>query len=181
MAIAAALVPPIAAAGLAFGSAAWWVGIGATLLFSVNVLAIILGAALALLAVGVESRHEHKSGGHWRPRALGLLSLGCLVLAVPLTWSLLQAMPPEGVPVELEARLAEVVAADGDARIASIEGPFPDGDGLRVEVLRTAAAAPAPGLADELARVLADHYGGAVNVNVGTNLRQASGQSGSAE
>ncbi|BAM04837.1 DUF389 domain-containing protein [Phycisphaera mikurensis] len=182
VAIAAALVPPIAAAGLAFSAGDWRVGGGATLLFFVNVLAIILGAAIALLAVGVEGRHEHKSGGHWRPHAFGVLVMGCLILAVPLTWSLLQAMPPEGLPPRVESNLAEVLAGDGNAQLISAEGPFPrDGGGLRVEVRRRASAPPRTGLADELAAELAEHYGDSVTVNVTTELTQASGQSATAD
>ena len=182
VAIAAALVPPIAAAGLAFSAGDWRVGGGASLLFFVNVLAIILGAAMALAAVGVEGSHEHKRGGHWRPHAFGGLAIGCGLLAIPLTWSLLQAMPPEGLPPRVEASLGEAVAEDGGSQLVSAEGPFPSEDGgLRIEVRRRGALPPRAGLADELAAELAEHYGDAVTVNVTTELTQASGQSGTAE
>lgn len=182
VAIAAALVPPIAAAGLAFSAGAWRIGGGATLLFSVNVLAIILGAAIALLAVGVEGRHEHKSGGVWRPHAFGFLGIGCAVLAVPLTWSLLRQMPPEGVPLEVEQDLSALVAAESTGELVRVEGPFPDGDdALRVEVLRRGVAPPRTTLADELAARLADHYRGEVRVNLSTELSLRSGQSGSSD
>ena len=182
VAIAAALVPPIAAAGLAFSAGDWRVGGGASLLFFVNVLAIILGAAMALAAVGVEGRHEHKRGGHWRPHAFGGLAIGCGLLAIPLTWALLQALPPDGLPPRVEAALGEAVAEDGGGQLVSAEGPFPGDDGgLRVEVRRRGAAPPRVGLADELAAELAAHYGDSVTVNVTTELTQASGQRGTAE
>ena len=181
VAIAAALVPPIAAAGLAFSAGDWWVGGGATLLFTVNVLAIILGAAIALLAVGVESRHEHKRGGVWRPHAFGFLGIGCAVLAVPLTWLLLQQMPPEGVPLDVQQDLDALVAERDTGELVRVEGPYAEGDAMRVEVLRRGTAPPRDTLADELAARLADHYRGEVRVNLRTELAQRSGQSATAE
>lgn len=181
VAIAAALVPPIAAAGLAFSAGDWSVGGGATLLFFVNVLAIILGAAIALLAVGVEGRHEHKSGSHWRPHAFGFLGIGCLLLAIPLSWSLLQQMPPDDLPNEVQERLETMVTEDGGAQLLSVEGPFNADGKLRFEVRRRGPAPPAVELADRLAAELADRYGDQVVVNVTTELTHVSGQRGSAK
>lgn len=68
VAIAAALVPPIATSGVTFALGHWLLAWGALLLFLVNILAIILGTAVTFWAVGIstyvagaESGRTHRS------------------------------------------------------------------------------------------------------------------------
>jgi len=56
VAIAAALVPPIATTGICLARGLWPEAGGAAALFGINVLTIIIGAALALLLTGVKIR-----------------------------------------------------------------------------------------------------------------------------
>ncbi len=80
VAIAAALVPPIATVGLALAFGEVEVARGAALLFGTNVVAIILGAALALWAAGVRGRGARL----WARRTLAGLILALFGLAMPL-------------------------------------------------------------------------------------------------
>ncbi len=86
VAIAAALVPPIATVGicLALGEAA--VAKGAALLFGTNIVAIVLGAGFNFLLAGIRGKHK---SGEWGRRGLIVLLLVCFGLAVPLTSVLL--------------------------------------------------------------------------------------------
>ncbi len=82
VAIAAALVPPIAAAGICLANGYFrWSG-GALLLFLTNILAIILGAACCLWMVGVRDAREQRTIKVWSRYLMGLL----LIASVVVTW-----------------------------------------------------------------------------------------------
>lgn len=80
VAIAAALVPPIATVGLSLAFGELEVARGAALLFGTNVIAIVLGAALALWAGGVRGRGDRL----WARRTIVALVLAMFGLTVPL-------------------------------------------------------------------------------------------------
>jgi len=56
VAIAAALVPPIATSGMAFAIGNWVLCGGALLLFLTNIVFIVLGTALVFWAIGIDTR-----------------------------------------------------------------------------------------------------------------------------
>lgn len=87
VAIAAALVPPIATVGISAGLGAFDNATGAALLFGTNVVTVILGAAFNFWLAGLRGRGE---GGEWRRRILIVLMLACIGCAVPLTLYLLE-------------------------------------------------------------------------------------------
>ena len=84
VAIAAALVPPIATAGLSLAMGDFILSAGASLLFFTNVIAIILGTAITFWAVGI-STYIGKSGQAVRvwPRYwfIGFVLVSCLLAA----------------------------------------------------------------------------------------------------
>ncbi|MEE2755190.1 MAG: DUF389 domain-containing protein [Myxococcota bacterium] len=82
VAIAAALVPPIATAGLCFALGEFQVGAGAVLLFGTNVLSIIVGATCAFYSFGLRGRNDLRS---WSSRFILALVFATLLLAVPLS------------------------------------------------------------------------------------------------
>jgi uncharacterized hydrophobic protein (TIGR00271 family) len=63
VAIAASLVPPLATGGIMLSSGYPWRATGAILLFTTNIVAIILGASLSLYATGIRRRHLHGRQG----------------------------------------------------------------------------------------------------------------------
>lgn len=81
VAIAAALVPPIATSGIAFSYGDFAKGGGALLLFVTNMVTIILGASLIFRAVGVRSQKEGPNAAQWPRHVLLLL----VVLSVLIT------------------------------------------------------------------------------------------------
>lgn len=84
VAIAAALVPPIATAGLSLAMGDFILSAGASLLFFTNVIAIILGTAITFWAVGI-STYIGKAGQAVRvwPRYwfIGFVLISCLLAA----------------------------------------------------------------------------------------------------
>lgn len=76
VAIAAALVPPIATSGLAFAAGRFPLAYGSLLLFFANMVAIVLAASVSLWAVGVRSQQDK---GWLRHLSYGFLALALLL------------------------------------------------------------------------------------------------------
>ncbi|MEM9081368.1 MAG: DUF389 domain-containing protein [Verrucomicrobiota bacterium] len=89
VAIAAALVPPIATVGISAGMGEFDIATGAALLFGTNVVTVILGAAANFWLAGLRGSGE---SGEWRRRILIVLMLACVGCAVPLTLYLLEGL-----------------------------------------------------------------------------------------
>lgn len=81
VAIAAALVPPIATSGIALSHGQLTKGGGALLLFVTNMVTIILGASLVFRAVGIRAQKDGQQAVRWPRYALLLL----VVLSVLVT------------------------------------------------------------------------------------------------
>jgi uncharacterized hydrophobic protein (TIGR00271 family) len=82
VAIAAALVPPIATAGIALSHGEFTKGGGALLLFLTNMVTIILGTSLVFRAVGVRSQKEGPNAARWPRHVLLLLVLLSLLITL---------------------------------------------------------------------------------------------------
>jgi uncharacterized membrane protein len=82
VAIAAALVPPIATSGIALAHGDFVKGGGALLLFVTNMVAIILGTSLAFRAVGVRSQKEGQAVAAWPRYSLLLLVMLSILVTV---------------------------------------------------------------------------------------------------
>ncbi len=84
VAIAAALVPPIATVGISLALQEWTNASGAALLFATNVVGIILSSALTFFANGVRGQGVGM-GTLWVRRTLICLVVAVVILLVPLT------------------------------------------------------------------------------------------------
>ena len=84
VAIAAALVPPIATAGLALTMGDFVLSGGATLLFFVNIIAIVLGTAITFWCVGISTREKGERPAQNWPRYwfLGFVIMSFLLAAI---------------------------------------------------------------------------------------------------
>jgi uncharacterized hydrophobic protein (TIGR00271 family) len=104
VAIAAALVPPVATSGLAMSIGEHGVAVGALLLFGVNIVAIVGAAAVSLWAVGIRKVAKHEGF----TRALDYIVTGvtvALVVALTLVPALLD--PPVEMVEAVETALAD--------------------------------------------------------------------------
>ena len=84
VAIAAALVPPLATAGIMFSALELHLSLGAWTLFFTNIVAIVLGTTVTFWAVGI--RGEKKSSDQLYPVWPRWLLLVLVVLTLVLTW-----------------------------------------------------------------------------------------------
>lgn len=101
VAIAVALVPPLCVAGIGFAEGTWEIGWGATLLFGVNLVAIVLAAATVFFIEGY---------GHLRHASRGLLLMIVItvcVLSIPLSNALRQLRTDDQAQATVEQYLHE--------------------------------------------------------------------------
>ncbi len=124
VAIAAALVPPIATTGVSIAQGQVANARGAALLFGTNVVAIVLGAGLAFYAAGVRGKRG-ASGQTWVRLGFLALLVAVAVLAMPLGSELLSGLragePQSTLETPLRQRLERAVASTAGARIVGMQ------------------------------------------------------------
>ncbi len=109
LAIAAALVPPIATSGIAGAMGEWRLAFGALLLFLANIVAIVLGASVSLYAVGLRGDRPSDRRKLWiRPTIVALLVFA-FVIAIGLSHSMYSALPAARVTSELRTEIEEIL------------------------------------------------------------------------
>jgi len=100
VAIAAALVPPIATTGICLAVGNYAVAQGAALLFGTNVVAIVIGAAVNFYIAGI--RGKQRASGVWSRRFFIIFALLMAGLLVPLSSVLISRIAgPEEVKMAL--------------------------------------------------------------------------------
>jgi uncharacterized hydrophobic protein (TIGR00271 family) len=119
VAIATALVPPLAACGLCLSGGHWRLGFGAFLLFFVNFLAIQFSAAVVFLLANIGERPGSKGSGRLSVFLLrfgpGLAML--LVLGVFLTKVLVGIVTQRRIEARLSASLARLLGTSQGAQL----------------------------------------------------------------
>lgn len=111
VAIAVAVMPPLATAGYGVSTGQWEIARGAFLLFFTNLMAIMISANAVFLLVGFRPQRQPHPGGHrliFRYRIV-FAWLILLVLSIPLIRTLVQAAQQtalhKGIATSLEAQL----------------------------------------------------------------------------
>ncbi|UCG14746.1 MAG: DUF389 domain-containing protein [Deltaproteobacteria bacterium] len=92
VAIAAALVPPLATVGIALAKGAWRISEGAAILFLTNLVAIILGAAFIYRRLGVQGSRLGIGLPLWVRRTVIFMILMSVTLIAPLGFKLTQQL-----------------------------------------------------------------------------------------
>ena len=166
VAIAVALVPPLATVGIAIELGAATQARGALLLFGTNLFAIILSAMVVMLASGfVPSDTRIMVRGRVRI-GLFVAALGVIGVAVPLTWHTQDVIADQGFTREV---IRAVRDWDPSARIVELDADI-GASSARVEIVMASSSAPAP--AWRLAELLADGRDMPVDVAVQYRLEQ---------
>ena len=115
VAIAAALVPPIATGGLTLAAGEPRMMLGAVLLFASNIVAIILGAAVSLWFTGVRATHVHGPiAGRWILGVVAPLVALSALFSTPTFRPILQPRPEP-----FEAKVAERLERDGHELVST--------------------------------------------------------------
>ena len=134
VAIAAALVPPLAAVGVALALFEPAAAGGAALLFAANLVAIAAAAGVVFFLVGFRPEPEHAPRIKLFSRAFTALALLAITVAVPLTWLTVQSVREAAVERTTRSALDEAVAPLDGVRWSSLEIGSADGGTLRITV-----------------------------------------------
>lgn len=187
VAIAAALVPPIATVGISLSFGETVVARGAALLFATNVVAIVLGAAINLYAAGIRGslKSSSQSKPLWARRAVLALVTLCVILAIPLGSSILSSVVEKKnqllnrqLPQELRPAMMSILNPDAEA-MAGAEvlvnelrrGRNPEGHAV-LDVRISAPSPPDSTQLDLMARAARDFFREPVTIRVRTDLSQ---------
>ncbi len=154
VAIAAALVPPIATAGITMSRREFPLSGGACLLFLTNIVAIILGTAVSLWMVGIRDTHVHGSKQKWS----SWFAAALLASLVGLGFAISRKAPAVSVPSTVDTLTLgmqqEIEPYDG-VRLISIT---PDPISRSVDVIVESATDDLQLLADALQKNAEQHF-----------------------
>lgn len=111
VAIAAALLPPLAVVGIGLTNDEIIIAGNAAILFATNLVAIILGAALIFRLLGMDVAISEKNESRWVRRATMVFTLLAVILAAPLLLNVLEKsragqVRPAIYPVSADVRNA---------------------------------------------------------------------------
>ena len=123
VAIAVALVPPLAVSGIGIGWWDWHVFSGAFLLFLTNLVGIVLAAAATFLVLGFSPLHLAKKG-------LMMTAVIVMLVSIPLSIAFYSMVKEQRMVAALESQPINLLSADVTIRDVQILR----GDPLRVSV-----------------------------------------------
>lgn len=178
VAIAVALVPPLAAAGIALMRGHPHVALGAIILFLTNFVAIILGTALMFAFFGLRVQRRDDSGQAWVRGAVMTLVLATLAVSAPLAQNLAAQMR-QGASRPLAKPLGPALRQELLARIdlepraeVVLLGQTTDEDQPTVQIVLALPGRVPPSLRADLRAIVSGHLGPEAAVEI-TALRSA--------
>jgi uncharacterized membrane protein len=191
VAIAAALVPPLATIGIALAFGSYRVALGSTMLFASNLTAIILGSAFVFHACGVHGSSENGRGAIWTRRVIMSLLATCVILTIPLGTRVLKRATEfrrhRSLSTSSYEALQTVFAQNAKQETSELsEGspPIPceissiriisGGETPTIEITVLGSAPPDSGTVSKAAKICSDQLHRPVNLRVITRLVQTS-------
>jgi uncharacterized hydrophobic protein (TIGR00271 family) len=123
VAIATAVMPPLATTGYGLATGQWEIARGAFLLFFTNLTAIVISADLVFLLVGFRPAHEMLRHRHRLlvGQRIGISLVILAVVSIPLVRTLLDAAQQARVRREISVTLRERLEQPGHARLSSVD------------------------------------------------------------
>jgi uncharacterized hydrophobic protein (TIGR00271 family) len=164
VAIAAALVPPIATTGICFAMGVFDISKGAALLFGTNVVAIVFGSSLNFLIAGVKAKQTVPR--LWARRLSIVFALICAGLSVPLA-SVLLSKASRKVPVE--ESMAQALS-DSRYRLVRMQMTRGESGGRQLDLHLEGPGFPNDEITGELQRLAAERYGNDIKLRVHIDL-----------
>lgn len=150
VAIAISLVPPLCVVGIALRETEWNAAVGALLLFTTNLLAILFAGGLMLVLVGLTKFATQADYSKARRRGFALVIVATLLVAIPLAitsyQNIRQAIANETAQTELQLWLSGTPYRVVDVSV--------NGEQVKATVEGTGELQPVQTLADRLARAL---------------------------
>jgi uncharacterized hydrophobic protein (TIGR00271 family) len=164
VAVAVALVPPLAVVGITLQLTEWQLALGAFLLFLANIVGIVIAAAATFIAAGfVPGRNPLKSHPQI-VRAISWAAIATIIVVIPLQFGRGNVLPVSDPTDEVTAIVEEYVREHGPAtEVVDVEVSIDDALTIVDIVIASSLATP---LADPLARELSDRLATPVRLRV---------------
>lgn len=159
VAIAVALVPPLAVVGVTLEAGMTGDALGAFLLFATNLVSIILAGSVVLVLTGFARLSFGSEERERRWRVLGPLVLGMVLMIVPLSITSFSAWTDTNNDAAARQAVSGWLGADDDLTLVDLEV-----DGDSVEMVLTGSDAPPP--VGELQTTLDKEFGETVELSV---------------
>ncbi len=147
VAIAAALVPPIATSGIAVWLGEFGLAFRSALLFFTNIVAIIVGTAVAFRATGIRATHQFGSFNRWT------IPVGVMLLLMTILLGVYESMPSHRGDIESVKNQINEIAEQYHWTCTSTERESHNGKEVLTIRLASQKAIPQERL-DEIATVL---------------------------
>ncbi len=122
VAIATAVMPPLATVGYGIGTRQWIVARGAFMLFFTNFTAIVLSASLVFLLIGLRPQADRFGERHrllvrWR---IGIAVAVLVIVSIPLMRTLIRAATQANIRGQVQETLTRDVQAHGNRKLDSV-------------------------------------------------------------
>jgi uncharacterized hydrophobic protein (TIGR00271 family) len=165
VAIAAALVPPIATSGLALSLGNFHLAIGALLLFAINMVTIVLATMVSFWAVGLRNIG---AVSRWERASVMAVLLSVVALGIYLSVRPVERPADRRIPDVLLVSMQERLGAD--YRLASVAVAYDElGAQLNVRIVGDELASDE--IARDLRRIARDHFNAPIRVRLVTEVQ----------
>lgn len=154
VAVAVALVPPLAVTGIALQMGEWQMANGAFLLFCVNVVGIVLSAALTFIVSGLVPGRRLLTGSSTIASGLRWTIVAVIMVVLPLQYGRGRLLPPTDRTTQVIAAIHDFVEAD-KSQAGVVDISIGTQAGVTDVAVVVAGAAPGPPVT-ALARLLAE-------------------------
>jgi uncharacterized hydrophobic protein (TIGR00271 family) len=149
VAVAVALVPPLATVGVLLGRGQPGLAMGAGLLFATNLFGILLAASVVFVATGFVPAHRFRSDGHELALVMAVIAVPTVLVGVLLTDRLIDSAQHAH-----ELRLATQTVVSWLGAGEDLNTVDLSGSSVQVNVTGTSAPPPLQELTDSLGDVL---------------------------
>ena len=174
VAVAVALVPPLAVVGITLQLTEWQLAVGAALLFLANVVGIVIAASATFLAAGFVPGRNPLRGHTQILRGVSWAAIAAIIVVLPMQFGRGAVLPEPDPTEEVIAVVEEYVAERGlSSEVISVDVEVDHGLTKIDVVVASSMAAP---LADPLAELLAEDLSMPVRLNLlvaSTETKQA--------
>lgn len=164
VAVAVALVPPLAVVGITLQLTEWQLALGATLLFLANVVGIVIAASATFLAAGFVPGRNPLKGHTQILRGVSWAAIATIIVVLPMQFGRGAVLPVSDPTEEVTAVVEEYVAEGGSAtEVVDVEVEVDEGL-TKVDVV-VASSIDAVAV-ESLAEDLADHLSSPVQLRL---------------
>lgn len=154
VAIAIALVPPLAVVGIALSQEQWEDALGAMLLFLTNFVSILLAGGGTLALLGLSAAHTKGMKSSARRKAFMYIAIGALLVTIPLTATTFRVARDSIAELETH-RATEAWLAESDFEVTRINA---NGDQIRIIITGLGEPPPLSALGSEVQAALGPGY-----------------------